>query len=244
MVLVHVPMLTSAPLTSRSARRTGRSALRCMSPAPHDEDMTQPRSKSITTPIRPRTLSAVVGGGAVALILVLSGCGAGTTDGTASAAGYNRSDVQFAQAMIPRQRQAAQMSALARTHASDPAVVALAARIRGAQGSWTDAMTGCLTRWGRSGPSGMMSRFDDNEMMGSDSNGMMSRANLHGLASRHGAGFDRMFLRMMVRHHRATIALAKHEGTKGTSPDARKVAAKVQMMQGPELKEMRRLMQP
>ncbi|MGI8434929.1 MAG: DUF305 domain-containing protein [Nocardioidaceae bacterium] len=207
----------------------------------------------MTATARHRSGAALLGGGAVALVLALSGCGA--TQSAPSAGGaFNRADVQFAQTMIPRQQQAYAMSALAMTHSSDPAVVALAARIRGDQGSWTKDMSGCLTRWDHTRPSGMMSPSGKNGMMGSGDakgmmgstgrNGMMSRAGLRGLASKHGASFDAMFLKMMVRHHVATLSLAKGEGASGTSPAAKKLAEKVQMMQGPELRRMRRLMQP
>ncbi len=60
----------------------------------------------------------------------------------------------------------------------------------------------------------------------------------------HGASFDRTFLKMMVRHHLATLDLAKSEIENGTSPAARNLAKNAQMMQGPELRKMRQLMQP
>lgn len=142
-----------------------------------------------------------MGGGALALALVLTGCGA-TQKEPAAGTTFNRTDVHFAQDMIPRQGQAATMSALAKTHASDPAVVVLAGRIHGAQGPWTRVMNGCLTRWDHDAPS-----------------------------------------EMMIRHHLATLSLAKSEIAHGTSPSARDLATKVERMQGPELSQMRRLMQ-
>ncbi len=210
------------------------------------------------TTARPRSRGALVLGGVLTVLLVLSSCGS-SPDEPAAGTAFNRTDVQFAQDMIPRQRQAATMSALARTHSSDPGVIALAARIHRAQGPWTEDMNGCLSRWddtnrpgmrGSGDPDNMMGSDDPGDMMGSDefgpggSNGMMSRDGLEGMATMRGAVFDRTFLKEMVQHHQATLDLAKRELARGTSPTAKNLAAKVQMRQGPELKEMRRLMQP
>lgn len=187
----------------------------------------------------------------LALSMVLTGCGQGDQDGSsgstpASARHFNEADVRFAQGMIPLQRQAARMSAMAPARTSDVGVLGLASRIGGTQKAWIDIMSGRLTDWGHEVREGSM--MDDSRMRGmmgaGDMHGMMRRADFDALRAKSEVGFDQKFLTMMVRHHRGTIRLAKDESSTGADPEARKHATRVLEVQGAELEEMQQMMRP
>ena len=94
--------------------------------------------------------------GALALAVVLTGC-SDNPDNNESASSstkdFNKTDVGFAQDMIPHHRQAVAMADLAETRASDPKVKKLAAQIAGAQDPEIDTMTGWLKDWNQKVPS-------------------------------------------------------------------------------------------
>jgi len=109
-----------------------------------------------------RTLVALAGG------LLLAGCGGNTrhlaavvrsehpaATASAPASRFNDADVMFAQQMIPHHQQAIQMAQTAVTHAQNPKVKALAARIQVEQTSEIKTMTGWLHDWGQPLPTGM-----------------------------------------------------------------------------------------
>jgi len=70
--------------------------------------------------------------------------------------------------------------------------------------------------------------------------GMMSEADMQGLANSSGAAFDRMWLTMMIEHHEGAISMAETELSDGESAEAKSLAddiiegqqAEVTTMQG------------
>jgi uncharacterized protein (DUF305 family) len=192
-----------------------------------------------------RWLVATMGGCVVGLALTMGACGSGQGDagaGTTSRHTFDHEDVRFAQGMVPRQRQASYMGMLAEGRTSNTMVLRMARRIETSQDGWTDAMSTCLAGWGRSAPQGMMGgALDGGPMMGGDAFAMMTSDDLARLAASSGAGFDQMFLTMMARHHRATLALADEEARKGLDPAALKMARKVGIVEQRQLLAIRRL---
>ncbi len=157
-----------------------------------------------------------------------------------AAAEFNDADVAFAQGMLPHHQQAVEMAQLAGERAADPRVQDLATRIEDAQGPEIETLTGWLEDWGAevSSPSGMDHGSTDHGDMG----GMMSSEDLESLANATGAEFDRMFLQMMVEHHRGATAMAEVELADGQNADALAMAEDIRDTQTAEIAEMEQLL--
>ncbi|TFV66496.1 UNVERIFIED_ORG: DUF305 domain-containing protein [Bacillus sp. AZ43] len=200
-------------------------------------------------------------GGLIAGAIVLSGCSNGsegsnaesspTTGSSASdAAVHNDADVTFVQGMLPHHEGALRMAQLADGRASDPRVIDLADRIEAAQGPEIETMTGWLEEWGEPLPEDDMGGMDHGsggmDMEGMDMEGMdmegMSEADMTALDSASGAEFDRMFLEMMIPHHRGAVDMAETEIADGANPDAIDMAREIVESQTAEIEEMQTLL--
>lgn len=197
----------------------------------------------------------------VAVALVLSGCGGGSSSGSdggsgmdhsgtmpsadasATAATYNDADVTFAQSMVPHHQQAVQMAALADQRASSAEVRNLATKIKAAQQPEIDTMNGWLRAWGK--PAAMPGMSSATGMPGMDHGampGMMSDADMGKLAAAKGKDFDRQFLTLMISHHEGAITMAKDEATNGVNSDAKALAQKIITDQQTEIGTMRSML--
>jgi uncharacterized protein (DUF305 family) len=182
------------------------------------------------------------------MALALAACGnaASQLSGTAQsparpsavATGFNQADVSFAQQMIPHHHQAVRMARLAAGRASSPRVLQLARTIKAAQGPEIKTMTGWLRAWGQ--PTAMPS----NSMggMGHGVPGMMSGQAMSRLRTMRGQAFDRAFLQMMITHHHGAIEMAKTEQAQGANPAAKRLARIIEVSQGAQIKQMRKLL--
>ncbi len=162
---------------------------------------------------RPLTLVVLAVGAASLLTACASSTAHGngsTAHGSSSSIGPTGSatadDVAFARAMISHHQQAVQMSDLARSHASSPAVLALARQIKGAQDPEIELMRQWLSDWGA--PPLTADEHEDHDTGEGASAGMMSDADLSALDAAAGSDFDQMWLRMMIAHHRGAIHMA------------------------------------
>ena len=201
---------------------------------------------------RTTALIARLAGGFVAGALVLTGC-SNATDvssavGSAEAArtgsessAHNDADVTFVQGMIPHHEGALAMAQLADGRAEDPAVLDLAARIEAAQGPEIETMTGWLEQWGEPLPDEGMGGMDH----GSDGMDMegMSEEDMDALDSASGAEFDRLFLEMMLGHHRGAVEMAETEIADGSNADAVQLARDIAESQTAEIEEMETLLE-
>ncbi|MGH3684513.1 MAG: DUF305 domain-containing protein [Pseudonocardiaceae bacterium] len=169
---------------------------------------------------------------------LFAGCGSNTSPTTpppapssAAAAGqqHNLADVVFLQNMIHHHSHAITMSQMARNQATSPQVKDLAARIETAQGPEIQQMSGLLTAWGTPAPT-------TPDGMGGTEHGQMP-----GMVS--GAGFNRMFLHMMVVHHQDAVDMSQTELAQGSNPDARHLAQQIISAQQAEISEMQTLLQ-
>ena len=195
---------------------------------------------------------------ALAATLVLSGCGAGDMEGmsgmkTTASAGSgtpapsgtpaskakNAADVLFATMMIPHHAQAISMADIALKRGTDPKVVALAPKIKAAQGPETERMSGWLAGWGEPVPSASGgSDMSDMHGMGGQTGGMMSAQEMTNLRAAAGSAFDRMWLQMMVRHHQGAVDMAKTELARGTHPESKELARSIIDAQAAEVAEI------
>ena len=209
---------------------------------------------------------AVAAGGALALSLILSGCGGGSTTtapastggatsaavpssaspATAVSAQHNDADVEFAQMMIPHHQQAIAMAEIAVARAQRAEVTSLAEQIRTAQGPEITQLTGFLTAWGASVPTtGVSAGMNDSGMTGMNGPtmpGMMTDAQMNELRNASGAAFDTMFLQMMIEHHRGAVTDAQREVDNGSNPEATQLATKIVADQTAEIGRMQQLL--
>lgn len=176
--------------------------------------------------------------------VVLTACGGDTTTSTDSGgapspattasatATPNAADVAFAQQMIPHHQQAIAMAEMAAEQASTPEVKALAERIKAAQDPEIATMTKWLQSWNKELPAG-----DAGHGMG-----MMSEQDMAKLTAARGPDFDRMFLTMMVEHHKGAIEMARAGQEKGSVPAVKQLAGAVVSAQQAEITEMQQLL--
>ena len=186
-------------------------------------------------------------GALVAGTLLLAGCadnssgaaGHGSTmmssgsagSSTSAEADYNDADIAFASAMIPHHESAITMAQMAQDRAADGRVKELALRIEAAQGPEIETMSGWLTDWGAAASS---SDTDDGMGHGGMDDG--------GMGEMSGAEFDRMFLTMMIEHHRSAVQMAQTEAASGQNTDAIALAESIRDSQTAEIAEMQQLL--
>lgn len=176
-----------------------------------------------------------------AFALLLSACGNSDSKATPATSEHNSQDVTFAKNMIPHHGQALEMASGAEANASNAQVKDLAKRIQAAQQPEIDKMNGWLTSWGEStvNPHATASEHAGHGM---DMQGMMSGDDMSKLMAAHGGNYDRMFLQMMIVHHKGAIDMANTEKAKGQFPEAKAMADAIVTSQQAEVTEMQELL--
>jgi uncharacterized protein (DUF305 family) len=186
---------------------------------------------------------------AIVAALVLAACGGG--GGSTSApipddADYNAVDVGFAQGMIPHHGQAVTMSVIAEDRSSDPAVVALAKQIAGAQEAEIEEMTDWLKARDRTVPdrdAGMdMDMGEGSGFEGMMMDGMLSDDDLQRLENAEGAEFDELYLEFMLQHHEGAIDMAEAEREGGKNAQLKDLAQRIIDTQQAEIEEINALL--
>lgn len=205
-------------------------------------------------------------GGLIAGAIVLAGCSDGSDDmagmegmdsstSTESSAGaessdesaeFDNADVTFVQGMIPHHRGALAMAQMADGRAEDPRVTELANRIEAAQEPEIETMTGWLEEWGEPLPEetdDSMGSMDHGsmDMGGMDMEGM-SAEDMAAIEAASGPEFDRMWLEMMVSHHRGAVEMAQTEIAEGSNAEAVALAEEIADSQAAEIEEMETLL--
>ncbi|HSE69504.1 MAG TPA: DUF305 domain-containing protein [Nocardioidaceae bacterium] len=165
-------------------------------------------------------------------------------DDLPSPATWSHSDVAFMQMMIPHHAQALEMSRLASSRAEDPQVLALARRIKAAQGPEIMTMAAWLEQRGIEVPrAGDDPGTYDHSSHGHDPmSGMLSEAEMEQLAAARGGRFDTLFLRGMIGHHSGAVQMADRVAVDGTDQQVSEIAADVQATQTAEIDRMRQLL--
>ncbi|MBA8825888.1 uncharacterized protein (DUF305 family) [Saccharopolyspora lacisalsi] len=149
----------------------------------------------------------------------------------------SRAERRYVRMMIPHHRQALTMTDMAPERAKHPRVRGLAGRIGGAQRAEIGMMRGWLKR------SGLRSKPDQSvdeqhrRMMG-----MATEEQLARLEASSGTEFDRLFLRLMTRHHEGAVTMAVDLLEKGTGPQVRSMAKDVMATQRDEIAVMEDLL--
>lgn len=185
----------------------------------------------------------------VALSLSLTACGSNSTaaDTNSSSSTTQAADIAFAQLMIPHHEQAVEMADMALENASSSTVKKLATQIRKAQAPEINQMTTWLTNWGApttmpgSDASGMAGMDHSGmDMGGMSSAGMMSDDDMAALGKARGANFDRMWLQMMISHHRGALDMANEVLGTTTDTDVTALAKAIVKGQTAEIATMQK----
>ena len=136
---------------------------------------------------------------------------------------YTEADIQFMTAMISHHTQAVRMAGWAMTHGVDPAVKRLAERIINGQADEIATMQQWLSYRNQPVPRSNLSQDPvpsspvEHHM---HMPGMLTAAQLEALDKARGPAFDRLFLMMMIQHHRGAVAMVeKLFGSQGAAQD-------------------------
>lgn len=144
-------------------------------------------------------------------------------------------EVSYVRMMIPHHQQAVDMTALAPQRAQHPQVRALAERIGGSQGPEIEGMRGWLSTKTESG------EHDKHEHDGAMP-GMATPEQLDRLKAAHGTEFDRLFLELMIAHHRGAVTMATDLLAQGLDERLHGLAQDVLVTQKDEIATMQRLL--
>ncbi|MFF5180789.1 DUF305 domain-containing protein [Micromonospora sp. NPDC000316] len=149
----------------------------------------------------------------------------------ASPAPHNSLDVWFVRMMLPHHAQALEMAELAPERAANPAIRALADRIRASQGPEMGMLRGWLQTRGLAADA---PGHDHGTMRG-----MQSPEAIKQLAAARGADFDTLFVRMMTDHHEGAIQMATDLLKVGSDLTLNEFANSVATEQAVEIHRMR-----
>ena len=194
---------------------------------------------------RHRTIAA---SGLLAAALVLTACGdsddptvaSPTTDSGAAAeqAQFNDQDKDFAGAMAVHHSQAVEMADLILQKNPSQPVRALAERIKAAQQPEIDQMHGMLETFGEDVPAAGHGGHGDSGGMA----GMMTDQQMKQLEDATGVEAERMFLQLMIEHHRGAIEMSEKQIADGEHGPAVELAKKVRADQTAEIAEIEQLL--
>ncbi|WP_182113899.1 MULTISPECIES: DUF305 domain-containing protein [unclassified Actinotalea] len=150
-------------------------------------------------------------------------------------------DAGFARDMSVHHGQAVEMAVLVRDRSQDPAVRQLALDILVTQGHQQGQMFGWLATWGLSPTSSAppMAWAGDHEHGGQSADGgmpgLVTSDQLARLEAADGAEADRLFLALMIPHHRGGVAMAEVATERATQPQVRRLAEAVVASQAAEI---------
>ncbi|MFI5778054.1 DUF305 domain-containing protein [Nocardia sp. NPDC051570] len=195
-----------------------------------------------------RTRITLAGTG-IAAALLIAGCAngndsaptttapmSGMDHGTSSSAtrgDFNDADVSFLQMMYPHHAQAVDMANLVPTRSQNQQLIALAANVEKAQAPEMQRISDLLRAFGKPAPAATM---------GHDMPGMMSHDQMTTLQNSTGPEFDRLWMQMMIDHHRGAIDMSNAELSGGANPDAKTLAQQIITAQQAEIQQMRTML--
>lgn len=198
-----------------------------------------------------RTTTLTVAG-LLAGVLTLTACGGsddpttsigappGAVD-TAQTADVTDADVAFVAGMRPHHEQAVDMAETILATDPSPQIRALAEQIRSEQQPEIEQLDRMMDRFGADASGGHGGHGGDDMAM---HGGMMSEEQMRALhQAATGADAERMFLDMMIEHHRGAIEAAELELRDGRDDEARELAEGIRASQQAEIEEMQRLLQ-
>lgn len=118
---------------------------------------------------------------------------------------HSPADVAFMQNMIVHHQQAVDMAALVKARTNNPAIVAIAGRIAAAQADEMKFMRGWLADQGEPATMPPMDHAGHAGLAGHAMKGMASAEQMAELAAATGTAFDRLFLQLMIPHHKGAL---------------------------------------
>jgi uncharacterized protein (DUF305 family) len=159
---------------------------------------------------------------------------------------WTEADAHFMSSMIGHHAQAVEMARLAPTHGASPAVRTLADRIINAQQDEIATMQLWLRDHGlpvpaAEGHAGMHHGAGHEMLMP----GMLTPGQMAQLEQARGAEFDRLFLTLMIQHHRGAVSMVSQLfGSPGAAQDETvfKFASDVNVDQTTEIARMQRML--
>lgn len=191
----------------------------------------------------------------VAVAALVVGCGSDHSSGHGSAdekapsgstatGALSDREVEFAQGMIAHHAQAIEMAdtALDPARGASTEVMDLARRVKAAQDPEIALMMGWL---GMSGDSMDMDSMDGHHTDGHDMEsmeGMMSDEQMESMSKATGADFDRLWLELMILHHRGAVAESEQVKADGSNADVQALADQIIAAQQAEIAEMEALL--
>ena len=119
---------------------------------------------------------------------------------------YSPDDVRFMRDMIPHHHQALEMAALVATRTNNPELIDVAGRIEASQGDEIAFMQGWLRERGETvpDPTAHHAMHTHHTMAG-----MATPEQMAELAASQGTAFDRLFLTLMITHHKGAITMVE-----------------------------------
>ncbi|EFL21598.1 lipoprotein [Streptomyces himastatinicus ATCC 53653] len=147
----------------------------------------------------------------------------------------NAADRAYVAMMIEHHRQALVMTDLAPDRARSAKVRRIAERIAAAQGPEIDAMRG----WQQT--SGGATESGHHHGGTADMPGMATPKQLDALRDAKGAGFDTLFLKLMIAHHRGAVTMATDVLGRGNNVRVEEMANEVIAQQSSEIRRMQRV---
>ncbi|HEX2080883.1 MAG TPA: DUF305 domain-containing protein [Longimicrobium sp.] len=154
---------------------------------------------------------------------------------------WTQADVEFMSSMIGHHAQAVEMARLAPERAQSESVKTLAARIISAQVDEIATMQQWLRDRGQPVPEPHPTSHGMHEMMP----GMLTPEQFAQLEAARGPEFDRLFLTLMIQHHRGAVAMVERLfGSYGAGQDEAvfKFASDVNVDQATEIARMQRML--
>ncbi|MEU1208107.1 DUF305 domain-containing protein [Nocardia sp. NPDC005825] len=159
----------------------------------------------------------------------------GTSTQAATRSDFNDADVTFLQMMYPHHAQAVEMAKLVPTRSQNQELLTLAKAVEAAQTPEMQQITTLLQSFGKPAPSADMGGH-----AGMD--GMMTKDQMAKLESLSGPGFDKLWMQMMIEHHKGAITMANTELTQGANADAKAMAQAIVNAQQQEIDQMNKML--
>lgn len=141
-------------------------------------------------------------------------------------------DIMFAQMMIPHHEQAVELAVIAESNTTNPVILELSARIKGAQQPEIDQMT----KWLEESGSGMEM---SHEMA---MPGIVSDEDMAAIRAARDAEFDRLFLTHMIAHHEGAIDMVNSMIADSANAEAKALGEAIVKAQTAEIAEMTALL--
>ncbi|MFE5283901.1 DUF305 domain-containing protein [Nocardia sp. NPDC056611] len=159
----------------------------------------------------------------------------GTSAQAATRSDFNDADVTFLQMMYPHHAQAVEMAKLVPTRSQNQELLTLAKAVEAAQTPEMQQITTLLRSFGKPAPSADMGGH-----AGMD--GMMTKDQMAKLESLSGPEFDKLWMQMMIEHHKGAITMANTELAQGSNADSKAMAQAIVSAQQQEIDQMNKML--